>query len=484
MKQTVIIIALIIFSFFAFFTSGADTFRGRPVYIIDIAGDVEPGMAAFVKRSLRDIPDGREPLIVFKMDTFGGRVDSALQIVDTIVNTQKGETLAFVSSKAISAGALIALACDELVMKHNTTIGDCAPITYTKEGPEMMGEKFQSPLRAKFRTLAKRNKYPVSLAEAMVTLEMEVYKVKINEQILYMDSQEFADLDEKEKEKITSKKTVVAGGELLTMDDIEAVEFGFSRMSVENIDKMLSEMEIADPEVITIEQTWSETFVRFITKISPILMMIGLAALYTEIKAPGFGAPGMIGIICLALVFTSQYIVGLADYTEFLIVALGVVLLGLEVFVIPGFGIAGIAGLFCIAAGMVLALQDFVLPAPEFPWQIDLLVKNLIQVLGSFLSAFIIALFMLRYVLPKMSVVVKGPYLDATLEESHADSKESQNAQVGSSGIARTLLRPSGKAEIKNQVFDVITEGEFIEKGSPVVITEINGNRVIVAKKQ
>ena len=130
------------------------------VYVIDIAGDVSPGMAAFVKRALDDIPAAAGNVIVFEMDTFGGQVDSAFLIVDQIVETEKGETIAFVTKKAISAGALIALACDRLAMKPNTTIGDCAPIMIGGDGPEMLGEKFQSPLRAKFRSLARRTAIP------------------------------------------------------------------------------------------------------------------------------------------------------------------------------------------------------------------------------------------------------------------------------------------------------------------------------------
>jgi membrane-bound serine protease (ClpP class) len=232
-----------------------------------------------------------------------------------------------------------------------------------------------------------------------------------------------------EKERISSKKTIVAEGELLTMDDTEAFELGFSRMSIDNIDEMLQQMGIKNYELVRIEESWSETFVRFIGAITPYLLMIGLAAIYTEIKAPGFGVPGIIGITCLALIFLNQYMVGLADYTELLLLVLGVVLLGFELFVIPGFGIAGIAGLLFIATGAILALQDFVIPDPSFPWQGELLAKNVLHVLGAFFMAIIVALFVLRYVLPRLSVVVDGPYLDATLKDSHADSVEAGGGQ-------------------------------------------------------
>ena len=455
----------------------------RKVYVVPVSGTVDPGMAAFIKRALVVPADQPDPLFVLEIDTFGGRVDSALQIVDTLLSAPEGKTIAFVKNKAISAGALIALACSRLVMKKNTTIGDCAPITYSQEGPKALGEKFQSPLRAKFRALAKRNGHPVALAESMVTAEMVVYAVEMAGKTIYMDSLAFEDLSPAEKEKVTSKKTIVAKGELLTMDAAEALELGFSRMSVDNIDAMLRQMEIEDYVLIRIEESWSETLVRFIGVITPLLLMIGLAALYTEIKAPGFGLPGIIGITCLALVFLNQYLVGLADYTELLLLVVGIILLGFELFVIPGFGIAGIAGLLFIAAGAILALQDFVIPDPSFPWQAELLVKNIVHVLGAFFMAIILALLTLRYILPRLSVFVEGPYLDTTLKDSHADSVEAGGAKVGDLGIVMTSLRPSGKIKIKDEIFDVITQGEFMQKGTPVKILEIKGNRIIVSRK-
>ncbi len=470
-------------SFFVFANVGKAKESVQKIHIIPVSGMVDPGMAAFIKRALETPLDDLEPLFVIEMDTFGGRVDSALQIVETILSVPKGKTIAFVKNKAISAGALIALACSRLVMRKNTTIGDCAPITYSNAGPKMLGEKFQSPLRAKFLALAKRNGYPETLAESMVTAEMVVYAVEMEGKTIYMDSQAFEDLSQAEKERVSSKKTIVAKGELLTMDDTEAFELGFSRMSVDNIDEMLRRMEIENYKLIRIEESWSEALFRFIGVITPFLLMIGLAAIYTEIKAPGFGVPGIIGITCLALIFLNQYMVGLADYTELLLLVLGVVLLGFELFVIPGFGIAGIAGLLFIATGAILALQDFVIPDPSFPWQAELLVKNILHVLGALFMAIIVALFVLRYLLPKLSVVVEGPYLGTTLKDSHADSVEASGAKIGDIGIAMTLLRPSGKVKIKDEIFDVVTEGEFIKKGIPVKILEIKGNRIIVSRK-
>ncbi len=453
------------------------------VFVIPVRGEVEPPLAAFIKRATREAAQTPGSLIVLELDTFGGRVDAGLAIVDTMVALERHRTIAFVDSKAISAGALIALSCNDLVMRPSTTIGDCAPITFTNEGPSMLGEKFQSPLRAKFRSLARRNNYPPALAAAMVSSEMEVYAVHSEGRTRYLDSKEYNDLPAAEKERLESRKTVVTKGELLTMDDTEAKALDFSRMTAASVPAMLAGFGITDYRIVRLDQSWSETMSRLIARLSPLLLMIGLAALYLEIKAPGFGLPGIVGILCLGLVFLNQYLVGLADYTELLLVLLGVVLLAMEIFVIPGFGVAGVAGFLCLAIGLILSLQDFVLPNPDLPWQGKILEANVIQVLGSLLSAFCLALLFLRFVFPRLGRVMEGPYLETTLASSHADSIEAGRVTIGATGLARTPLRPAGKVALGNEVIDAISEGEYLDQETPVVVTEVHGNRVIVRRR-
>jgi membrane-bound serine protease (ClpP class) len=452
------------------------------VFVIPISGDVEPRMAAFLKRALNDVPDTADTVIVVEMNTFGGRVDSALEMVDALINVKNAKTIAFVTEKAISAGALISLACNQLVMKNNTTIGDCAPITYSNEGPKMMGEKFQSPLRAKFRTLAKRNGYPAVLAEAMVSADMEVYRVKLDGKLVFMDAREYQDLGKDQQERITFKKTIVAKGELLTMDDSEAHDLGFSSMSVAGFEEMLKRLKLVDRPITRIQESWSEYLAGLIGKISPILMLIGLGSLYVEIKSPGFGVPGIVGILCLSLVFFNQYLIGLANYTELLIVMIGVILMGFEIFVLPGFGIAGIAGIICITVGLLLSLQDFVIPDPNLPWEKEILISNMLSVLGAMLGSFLFALFILRYVFPRLSKTVQGPYLAATLADARLGLPVATTLRVGQTGTAITLLRPSGKADIDGQRYDVVTQGDFVPKGSRIRVATIKGTRIVVVR--
>lgn len=454
----------------------------QKVFLIPVSGTVEPGMAAFIKRTLKEIQDDENTIYLFKMDTFGGRVDAALDIVDTISSIEKGKTIAFVEKRAISAGALIALSSSQLFMKPNTIIGDCAPIIQTQEGQKMAGEKVQTVLRAKFRALAKKNNYPVKLAESMVTIDMEIYQIAMADKTLFVDQKGYENLTDNQKKNITSKKTLVAKGELLTMDDKEAVALNFSQKSVKDVDELLSLAGYKNIDVTTIEPSWSVNFVRFLQPFLPMMMLMGIGLIYTEMKAPGFGFPGIAGILLLSLVFFNQYLAGLADYTELLLLLIGFLLLGIEVFVLPGFGVAGISGLIVIACGLVLAFQDFVMPNPEFPWETDLLMKNLALVSGSFVAALALSFFTIRFILPKVSKIWEGPYLETDLTQARVDTAGGLDVKPGNIGTAHTYLRPSGKIVVHNKKIDAITQGEFIEQGQEVIIDKIDQNRVIVKK--
>ncbi len=452
------------------------------VHVIPVSGSVEPGMAAFIKRAVETSRDSKADLIIFEIDTFGGRVDSALEIVDTILTVEKEKSIAYVKTKAISAGALISLASGRLIMKNGTTIGDCAPISYSKDGVEMMGEKFQSPLRARFRALAKRNGFPEVLAEAMVSDNIKVYKIIEDGKTRFIDSTEYEDLTDTDKEALSSKQTVVDEGELLTMDNTEAVTLQFSEFSVTSFQELKDKLNIENHQIIRIQESWSEVLARYLIAINPILMMIGLGALYLEFKSPGFGIAGLIGITCLGLAFGSQYITGLAGYTELLLIFSGMLFLAVEVFVLPGFGISGIAGLILILSGLILSLQGFTIPNPEFPWEMDLFITNITTVLGTAVGGFFLSMFTMRYVFPYIPGNSQGPFLKSTLLDSHVKSEETMRVKVGDRGKSISFLRPSGKALINNERTDVITEGEFIEKGKTIEVITVKDNRIFVAE--
>jgi membrane-bound serine protease (ClpP class) len=454
--------------------------QATTVYVGTISGDVEPAMAAYVERML-DISDHLDSVLILKMDTFGGRVDAALTIVDTLTQAKHVKTIAYVTQKAISAGALIALACDSLYMKPHTTIGDCAPIIYDNDGPQMLGEKFQSPLRAKFRALAKKNGYPVLLAEAMVSSEKAVYEIIAkNNQVHIMDHYEYEDLTDNEQNDIIKKRTIVPKGELLTMDDTEAHELGFSKKTVENLEALKLSLSLANCPITSIEESWSETLVRSIYSVSSILLLIGLAAMYMEIKSPGFGLFGIVGLIFLGIVLFGQYFVGLSDHLELLLIGLAMVLMGFEIFVFPGFGIPGLTAIGCIALALILSFQDFVIPDPNMPWEGQLMIQNAINVLGSAVLAWILSIFLFRIIVPKTANVIDGPYLKTTLANTYSTDPSAVALNIGDQGIAQTVLRPSGKMVMNRNIYDVMSQGEFIPKENRIQVIDIKGSKIIV----
>ncbi|MCP3924637.1 MAG: serine protease [Desulfobacterales bacterium] len=455
----------------------------KKIAVVPVSGKIDSAAGSFIQRAVDEGIKNKVSMIIFEMDTFGGGLNAAYKIVDTIVNVPDDiKTVAFIKTKAISAGALISLACNRIYMKKSTTIGDCAPISYYNNQVQMLGEKFQSPLRAKFRTLAKKSGYSESLAESMVSENIEVYEIKYRDgSKKYMDLKSYNGLSKDKLKKITSKKVVVKKGELLTMDNSEAINLGFSKKTVETKDEILFDMDYKNTKYYSYKLNWSETLVNYILPFTPVLIIIGLIALFTEFKMPGFGFPGITAAICLSLAFGSQFLVGLANYTEFLIIAVGLILLILELFVIPGFGIAGVAGFCLIITGMVLSLQDFTIPT--YPWQKELLFKNLTLIVSSVVIAFISGMLILRYVFPNLSIAKKGPYLTKTLEDSKADSFETLSVKVGDTAVAESYLRPSGKIKVNDDIIDAISEGEFLEKGTIVEVIKISGNRVIVSRK-
>lgn len=450
------------------------------VVVIPVEKEVDYGLYAFLKRAtaeaLADTPD----VIVYKVNTYGGELHSAFEIVDLIQSVKQARTWVYVEQKAISAGALISLACDRLSMGEGTTIGDCAPITQSAEGGiVMLGEKVQSPLRAKFRNLAERNGYPSLLSQAMVTSEIGVVQAWRGDTTgpsEYFTAGEWEGLPAARKAGFRTHKVIVRTGELLTLTDLEALRHGFSRGSHADFDAFLAHNNFT--VVRTIEPNWSENLARMLGKIAPVLMLLGFGALYLEFKTPGLSVFGALGVLCLAIAFGSKYAVGLANHTELILLLAGFALFMIEIYVLPGTFIAGVLGLILMLAALTLSLQDFTVPDPAMPWELNDLVDNLALTLGMAALALFIPLLAVRYLLPRLprqaSVV-----LETTLAGAR-DATDDFPLKTGDTGVAVTGLRPSGKARFAVGTFDVSSRGEFVDAGMAVEIIQTHGRYVVV----
>ena len=300
---------------------------GRPlVYVIPIEGTIDLGLAPFLTRTIREAQRAGAAAVLLDINTFGGRVDAAVAMRDTLVNAPV-RTIAFINPRAISAGALIALATETIVMADGGTIGAATPVVSGGSEPQVADEKSVSYVRKEFGATAERRGRPPQFAEAMVDADVEI-------------------------------TGVVNKGKLLTLTTSEALTHKVANFTADTLDEALAVTGLRDAVVRAASQTWAETFVRFITNpvVSSLLMTIGMLGLLIEIRTPGFALPGTIGLLSLGLFFWGHWIVQLAGWEELLLVATGVVLLAVEIFIIPGFGVAGVGGILALAVGLGLTL--------------------------------------------------------------------------------------------------------------------------------
>ena len=465
---------------------------------IKLEGDVEPAMFEFCARAIDDALKENPDYIVFEINTFGGRLDAAFDIVDTIMAVKGPETIALVKKKAISAGSLIALACKKLYMLEATTIGDCAPIVQGGDGtPQIVGEKIQSPLRAKFRNLAQRNGYPELLSSSFVTPELEILELTATldkgkkterDTVLIIEGEKYSVLDSAAKAFWGAPKILVKEGELLTMTDKEAQELGFSKGTFK--DRAEFETTLAIESRSEVETTLGEDIASAIAAISGILLILGFGALYIEFKTPGFGLFGIIGIILIGIVFLGQFAPQLDGYIPAILLVAGVVLFLVEIFVMPGTFLFGIGGILCMILALALSFSPSEIPEyiPETvettfdatPWLFGLL-----YMLCCAAVALVFPIAASKYLIP---LLPEGwtPMLKTDLETAASPTEDVQEIAVGAVGTAKTFLRPVGQASFtmpdgSTKLFDVQTHGEIIEAGTRIHVTAVQEGHIWVS---
>jgi len=476
----------------------------RKVAVIPVSGEVDNVMFLAMKRRVNEAQKSGAELIIFQIDTYGGMLDSAEEIVEFLNSLTGVKTMAYVFRRALSAGAYISLACNEIAIQPEATLGDCKPILITGEEPGVP-EKIESPLRAKFEAFAVKNHYPPALAVAMVSAKYEVVKVVARDQsgkteTVFLERDEVANwVTEKANSgmEIVSEDIVLKKGELLTMRGLRAKELGFAKYIAQTLGELLQMVaedyspgaqirnyrEVLDVSIIKV--TWWEHFIKFLSGglVKALLLAIGVLALYVELKSPGLGLPAAVGILCLFLVFFSSYLAGLATVIEILMILAGMVLLLLEIFVIPGFGVPGIAGIILIVAGTLLSFQNFTLP--RSPYEFSVLTEN-VEILVGDLLGIIAGAFLLAKFLPKSRyfsrVMLAGPDAGTLTGDAAAQTRGAEI--LGRHGVALTRLHPTGKAKIEGQFLDVVTEGDFLEEGTRIRVKALEGNRIIVEEEK
>ncbi len=434
------------------------------VYILPIRDDVEQSMEYLARRGVKEANAANADLLVLHLDTNGGRGDSMEKIMRTLGKFHRPEKIyAFVDTKAISAGAFIASAARTIYMAPGSVIGGATPVMLSQSGggvqelPASYEQKVFSVYRAIGRAIAEKNGHNPEVFDAMIDPKAELVI---------------------EGKKVRGKTE----GRALTLTATEAAQaYGqpprplLSAGTVASLDLLVAALAGPDARVVTVEPTGFERLARGVTMISSLLLMAGIVCGYLEFKTPGFGIFGIASAACFLVFFCGHYVAGLSGYGPALIFVAGVALILFEVIVFPGVLLPILAGLFLAFGALLWAMMDRYPQETGWPSLVQL--EAPLAQLGLACALALGAIAVAARFLPERVFASK---LDAATLRREGDARPAP-VRVGQEGVALTLLRPSGTARFGGAPVDVVTEGDLIEPGTPVVVIALDGVRVVVA---
>lgn len=419
----------------------------KKVLVMEIKAEIDPRMSRYVKLALDYAAESKSEIIIVDMDTFGGALNDAKEIVDLIMDV-KIPVWVFVNSDAASAGALISIACDSIYMAPGATIGAA---TVVDGSGGAAPDKYQSYMRSIMRSTAEENGRDPRIAEGMVDENVVIDSVK-------------------------------QAGKVITFTTSEAIDNGYCEGKVESIEEILklNKIESYTLETFTLGTTEKIIAIFLNPFISGILILVIIGGIYFELQTPGVGFPLIAAITALVLYLVPYYLNGLADYWEIIALFVGVLLVLAEVFVIPGFGIAGISGIALTVVSLVLIMLNNDFFNFEFVPLGDIIVATFTTV-GA-LAGGLVLLFFGGAKLAETKAFKRIALMDTQDSSSgYTVNSFSQNL-INKKGKAQTILRPSGKVLIEGQIYDAFTRGDFIEKDSAIEVIGTEGVTLKVKK--
>lgn len=384
--------------------------------------------------------------VILELDTYGGALNDSDDIRTRILNFDR-PIYTYINKDAASAGALISIACDSIYMAKGSSIG--AATVVTQDGAAAP-DKYQSYMRSIMRSTAEAKGRDPRMAEAMVDEDIE------------LDS-------------------IATEGKILTLSTSEAIKYGFCEAEVGSIDDIMKRSGIEDYELQEFKLGATEKIISLFLNpfVSGILILIIIGGIYFELQTPGVGFPILASLVAVILYFVPNYLNGLAENWEIILFVVGIILIGLEVFVIPGFGIAGILGLICTLGSLVLVMLNNDMFDFSFVAEQEIFV-SVTTVLAGMLGAIIVMFFGGARLLN--SNVFKRIALQDVQDSEHGFTSTFYKAKsmIGKKGKTYTRLRPSGKVEIDGEIYDAFTRGNFIDEGVEVEVISDEGTSLKV----
>jgi membrane-bound serine protease (ClpP class) len=407
------------------------------VYVIPIKDSIETGLWQFLDRAFEAAYLAKADHIILDINTFGGRIDAA-EGIGELIRQSKIPTVAYVSGKAVSAGAYIALNANQIIMDPGSTIGAASVVDLT--GEAVADPKIVSHWVSAMQTAAELRGRNPQIAMGMADINLEVDMPEVGRK--------------------------VGQDQIVSLTAKEAQLVGYAEGLAADLREVLTFINAADAEVIHFEPSFAERLARILTNpiVATLLLLVGIAGVAIELFIPGFGFPGILGIAGFGLYFFGHYVSGFAGIEHMILFIVGIILLVIEVFA-PSFGILGIIGIVSIISGVILAAYDT---------GNALLSLSVASILAMVVAVIVIRIFKHRGVWNKFIL------REQLSEEEGFVSQESKAYLQGMSGTSVTPLRPSGTALLGGKRIDVVTEGEFIAVDSPVVVVYVEGTRVVV----
>lgn len=434
-KRIIVSLFLMMLSLILFAPSFT-VFASGKVYHVPLENEVEKGLKAFLERAFEEAVEHNAEAIVLEIHTPGGYVDAAADIAK-VIDKSPIRVIAFINSKAHSAGAFLALHANEIYMVPNGTIGAAAVITGDGNAAD---DKATSAWLAQMRGAAEKSGRNPKYALAMAN-----YNV---------DLPEFS----------------APVGELLTLTADEALQVNYSNGTASTLNEVLEMSGLAGSEVIAVEQTFSEKLARLITNpvVVPILLSLASLGLVLELYSPGFGVPGTVGLSSLGLFFFGHTIAGFAGYESILVFVVGLALVVAEFFV-PG-GIVGLLGGALIVVSLLFAGANLVHMA------YSILIAMFIAIIGMVI--------IMKFFGKKLHVFNKLVLKDATTTEEGYVSNVNRIELIGKIGVTVTPLRPAGMIEVDGELIDAVSVGNYIDARKKIEIIKVEGSRIVVREQK
>ncbi|WXR61142.1 NfeD family protein [Peptostreptococcaceae bacterium AGR-M142] len=420
-----ILIMMVIFIPLSFIVNAKDS--STNIHVIKLDTEVNEGMLSHIKTSTNNL--NKEDIILFEIDTYGGKIDSAVDISDYIISLDN-KTIAYIDKKAISAGVLISISCDYIYMNEGGTIGSAETIPKT--------EKIISYWTNQLKTVAEQKNRNKDLVAAMADSDIEI-------------------------------KNVVKKGKLLNLTSIEAKELKFIDGIAKDRKDIYNYLEIKNYNEIEKNMTSLDSFINFITSVNMtyLLILVFIFGVVIEFLTPGIGIGGFVAFMSFSLLFITSMFNVSGNKFVLALFALGVILIIIEMFV-PGFGVFGIGGGMLVLASIFFSAKTMMM--------------GILYVTIAFLFMLLIFyLFIKKYPQKKLHSTL---LLNTKLNESegYSSHKEDFKTLLSLEGVSISHLRPSGKVKINDSIYDALTETGFIKKDEKIKVVSIENNKIIVRK--